>query len=99
MNSSKNMGTYKIPPDLMAELDDIPDSNYKGHIDWTPEQDAVILAMYKKKLQQQFLRWFQKKYGVGSIPTIRARYHLLTETTKKKIDYRGPDEYKLLAPE
>ena len=96
MNSSKNIGTYKIPSDLMAEFDDVPDSDGSGKtIMWTKEQDALIVALWRKKKHREFVKAFRGKYGCGSKSSLSERYEFLT----KKFDYRGPDEYKLLAPE
>ena len=71
-----------ISADILAELEALPRSRHGGtSITFTAEQDAIILKMWRgvDVAQKDFAKWWNKKYGWGSEPTLRRRYKELTE--------------------
>jgi len=91
MNSSKSKGVYKIPAELLADFMTLPNSTGSGKkINWTQEQDSLILNMWPIKKHSEFVKKFIDKYGFGSRTSIIERYRTL------KPNGIDPDEYNLL---
>lgn len=71
--------TIKLPPDLQAELDAMPDNLTWRKLDWTDEMDALLLAAWPIKQKRDVLALFQRRYGVKCVDTLRCRYRAITE--------------------
>ncbi len=70
---------YKLPADLIAELDAMPKSGRGVQLQWTPEMDAVLLEGWPRLDHKKFIRWFVQRYGRGSRATLERRYDILTQ--------------------
>jgi len=74
MNSSKTR-KITIPADIMAEINELPESGMSGrNIKWTPEQDAILIHLMETKCRSAIYKWWRSKYGWGSRDSLSRRY-------------------------
>ena len=77
MNKSRTK-KVTIDPSIMAELEALKRTTIGTKaVAFTPEQDAILLEVWKKTEKQSLTKWWKSKYGAGSENTLRRRFNYL----------------------
>ena len=72
MQSSPDVTEIRLPPDMVAELDALPQSFTARNRKWTQEEDDAIRYAYQKTQKEALAKWM----GV-STDTLRKRARAL----------------------
>ena len=82
----------KIGTDLLAEFSECFGTGRKARVEFTEEQQALLINMYAKREcnRKAFVRLFKNKYGFGS----RDLFFLFLRENNIKIESRIKEEAK-----
>lgn len=78
MRATKH-GAVKIPVDIMKELETLPGKGRTTACKFTELQKAILLEQWPNVEQKPFARWWNRKYGWGSVPTLKRHYDKFKE--------------------
>ena len=75
---------YILPPELIEELESLPNKYDKWRDQWDAEKDAILIKVWLAKRQEDVAAWWKARYGWGSVSTLKRHHHeLMTKRNKQ----------------